>query len=202
MKQFLVPVLAATVVLTACGNAKVKEAHKNEDGTTTPTSYDMNSLKKMQEGTDEMTKKTEALKKLTPLSLDQLKALLPETLNGIKRTNYNANSAAGYAVVEGDYQKDDTTDLKVMIYDCAGEAGAGMYTLTYWSAMNVQQESEKEYAKTVDFNGGKAVENYKKDSKESSLMYVANDRLLVSLNGRNMEPSALKEAAQSLDFKL
>ena len=115
MKQFLVPVLAATVVLTACGNAKVKEAHKNEDGTTTPTSYDMNSLKKMQEGTDEMTKKTEALKKLTPLSLDQLKALLPETLNGIKRTNYNANSAAGYAVVEGDYQKDDTTDLKVMI---------------------------------------------------------------------------------------
>ena len=77
-----------------------------------------------------------------------------------------------------------------------------MYTLTYWSAMNVQQESEKEYAKTVDFNGGKAVENYKKDSKESSLMYVANDRLLVSLNGRNMEPSALKEAAQSLDFKL
>ena len=202
MKQILFPALACAILLTACGNAKVKESHKNEDGTVTTTSYDMNSLKKMQEGTDEMTKKTEELKKLKPLSLDQLKALLPETLAGIKRTNYNANSAAGYAVVEGDYQKDDTTNLKVMIYDCAGEAGAGMYTLTYWSAMNVQQESDKEYTKTVDFNGAKAVENYKKDQKESSLMYVANDRLLVALTGRNMDPSALKEAAQSLQLKL
>lgn len=202
MKHILFPMLAAAFFLTACGNAKVKDAHKNEDGTTTTTTYDMSNLKKMQEGTDEMTKKTEELKKLTPLSLDQLKALLPETLAGMKRTNYNANSSMGYAMVEGEYQKDDTTNMKVMLYDCAGEAGAGMYTLTYWSAMNFQQESEKEYTKTVDFKGGKAIENYKKDNKESSLTYVSNDRLLVVLNGRNIEPSALKEAAQSLDLKL
>ena len=202
MKQVLFPALATAFLLSACGNAKVKDAHKNEDGTTTTTTYDMNSLKKMQEGTDEMTKKTEELKKLTPLTLDQLKALLPETLAGIKRTNFNANSAAGYATVEGEYRKDDSTNLKVMIYDCAGEAGASFYTLTYWSAMNFQQESEKEYTKTIDFKGGKAIENYKKDQKESSLTYVANDRLLVAITGDNMEPSALKEAAQSLDLKL
>jgi hypothetical protein len=202
MKQILLPAIAATLFLAACSNAKVKDAHKNEDGTTTTTTYDMNNLKKMQEGTDEMTQKTEALKKLKPLSLDQLKVLLPETLNGIKRTNYNTSSTAGYSIAEGEYQKDDTTNMKVTIYDCAGEAGAGFYTLTYWSAMNFQQESEKEYTKTIDFKGGKAIENYKKDQKESSLTYFAADRLLVALTGRNVEPSALKEAAQNLDLKL
>jgi len=73
-----------------------------------------------------MTKKVEELKKLTPLSLDQLKGLLPEELNGIKRTDYNTSSTMGYAVAEGTYKKDDTTDMKVMIYDCAGEAGSAM----------------------------------------------------------------------------
>jgi hypothetical protein len=202
MKQIILPAIASAFLLTACGNAKVKDAQKNEDGTTTTTTYDMNNLKKMSEGTDEMTKKTEELKKLTPLSLDQLKTLLPETLNGIKRTDYNANSSMGYAMVDGEYKKDDTTNLKVMLYDCAGEAGAGMYTLTYWSAMNFQQESEKEYTKTIDFKGAKAIENFKKDQNESSLTYFSNDRLLVVLNGRNMGPDALKQAAQSLDIKL
>lgn len=202
MKQAFLPAFASFFLLTACGNAKVKDSHKNEDGTTTTTTYDMGNLKKMSENTDEMTKKTEELKKLTPLSLDELKALLPEALAGLKRTNYNASSAAGYAAVEGDYQKDDTIGLRVMIYDCAGETGAGFYTLTYWGAMNFQQESEHEYTKTIDFNGGKAIENFKKEQKQSSLTYVSNNRLLVVLNGTNMEPSVLKEAAQNLDFKL
>ena len=176
--------MAAALLAAACNNTKVKDAHKNEDGSTTTTTYDMGSLKKMSEGTDEMTKKTEELKKLKPLDLGQLKALLPETLAGLKRTNYNTSSTMGYAVAEGEYQKDDTTNLKVMINDCAGEAGAGMYTLTYWGAMNFQQESEKEYTKTIDFKGAKAIENFKKEQKESSLTYVANERLLVVLNGR------------------
>lgn len=201
MKQAFLPLMAA-LLLGACGNnAKVKSVQKSEDGTTT-TTYDMKDLKKMAEGTDEMTKKTEELKALKPLTLDRLKTLLPGELAGIKRTACHASSAMGYAMVEGDYRKDDTTEVKVMIYDCAGEAGAGWYTLTYWGALNYQQESDKEYTKTVDFNGGRAVENYNKDDRESSLTYTASDRLLVLLRGRNLEPAALKQAAQDLPLKL
>lgn len=68
--------------------------------------------------------------------------------------------------------------------------------------MNFQQESEKEYTKTIDFKGAKAIEKYNKESKQSSLTYVANDRLLVIMEGRNMEPSELKSAAENLNFKL
>lgn len=203
MKQVLSPAVVF-FLLAACSNAKMKESHKNDDGTTTipTTTYDMNSLKKMSENTDEMARKTEELKKLAPLTLDRLKALLPGTLNGIARTDYNASSTAGYSIANGEYKKDDSTDLQLTVYDCAGEAGAGWYAMTYWGAMNVQQESEKEYTKTIELKGGKAIENFKKEQKESSLTYFANDRLLIVLNGRNMAPPALKEAAQSLDLKL
>lgn len=200
MKRLLLAAFASLLLLTACGNAKVNDSHKDEDGAT--TTYDMGSLKKMSEATGEMARKTEELKKLTPLNLGQLKALLPETLLGIKRTACNANSAAGYGMADGEYRKDDATSLSVMIYDCAGETGSAWYTLTYWGAMNVQQESEHEYTKTIDFKGGKAIENFKKGQKQSSLTYVANNRLLVVLNGTNIEPPALKEAAQSLDLRL
>ncbi len=202
MKQVLLPALLCAIFFVACSNNKLKSSQKNEDGTTTTTTVDMDNLKKMSDATDEMSKKTEELKKLPPLTLDQLKALLPETLNGIKRTEYNANSSMGYATVTGGYKKDDTTNINLMVYDCAGEAGSGFYAATYWGAMNFQQESEHEYTKTIDFKGGRAIENFKKEQKESSLTYVANDRLLVVLNGRNVEPSELKSAADGLNLKL
>jgi hypothetical protein len=203
MKRLLLSTFAASLLFASCGNdAKVKSVTKNEDGTTTTTSYDAESIQKMADAGDEMTKKTEELKKLTPLTLEQLKSLLPEELNGIKRTNYNTQNAMGYAVAEGDYNAEDNKGLKVVIYDCAGEAGASMYSLTYWGAMNFQQESEKEYTKTIEFNGGKAIENYRKDDNITTLTYVANDRMVVVLTGNKMDPGSVKDAAQKLELKL
>lgn len=203
MKHLLLPALASFFLLSSCGNdAKVKSVQQNEDGSTTTTTVDMENLQKMSDGADEMTKKVEELKKLAPLSLDQLKSLLPEELNGMKRTNYNTQNTMGYAVAQGEYQGEGDKNLSVVIYDCAGEAGSGMYSITYWGAMNFQQDSEKEYTKTIDFNGAKAIENYKKDANISTLTYVGHDRLVVVLTGNKMEPSAVKDAAKQLELKL
>jgi hypothetical protein len=200
MKRFLFPFCFLSLLFAACGNdAKVKSVQKDEDGTETTTTVD---LQKMAEASDHSEKKIEELKKLTPLSLEQLKTLLPEELNDIKRTSYNASSTMGYAMVEGTYQKDDHTELKLVVYDCAGEAGSGFYALTYWGAMNFQQENDNEYTKTVDFKGGKAIENYRKADHHSSLTYLSNDRILVILTSENMDPGALKTAASNLAFKL
>jgi hypothetical protein len=199
MKQLLLPALLATLTFTACNNdKKVTATEKSADGTETTTSVD---VKAMSSSADEMTKKMEALKKLTPLTTDQLKALLPEEINGIKQTEYNTSAAAGYALAQGEYKKDDSTEVELMIYDCAGEAGSAWYSLSYWGAMNYQQENSSEYTKTIDFMGGKALENYHKNNHETTLTYVTNDRLLVVLKGRNMSPDEIKAAAQSLKLK-
>jgi len=203
MKRLLLSTVISAFIFSSCGNdTKVKEVKKNEDGTTTTTSYDVDDAKKMANTGNEIQKKMENLKKLAPLTMDQLKTLLPEELSGMKRSDLKTTSAMGYAVAEAKYKKDEDEELKAMVYDCAGTAGSTLYMGTYMGAMNFQQESEKEYTKTINFKGGKAVEKYEKDRNRSTLTYVSNDRLLVVLEGKNMDPAALKATAEDLNFSL
>jgi PBP1b-binding outer membrane lipoprotein LpoB len=195
----IVYVAVIAILFTACkGKNKITTTTTDENGNKTTTQVD---VKSMQETANDMTKKIDELKKLTPLNMDQLKALVPEELNGIKRTNFSANSTMGFSTVEGEYPKDDTTNLKISVFDCAGEAGSGIYSLNYFTKMNYQQESNNGYTKTIDFMGGKAVEEVRKDQNECSLTYVGNDRLLITITGRNMTPDDLKKAAQQLNIK-
>jgi hypothetical protein len=194
------PVLLLILAFAACKNNKTKEATiVSDDGKTKVTIDPTNTASQA----DEMTKKTEELKKLTPLTLDQLKALLPEELIGMKRSNFNANTAMGFAVADATYkgEGDENKELKLTIWDCAGEAGAGFYTLTYWSQFNMQSESDDGYTKSVSFNGGKAIESYKKGQNQYNLTFTSGDRLLVSVEGENIGLDAVKQAAQSLSLK-
>ncbi len=201
MKSFYSLLLLGGLALAACNNdKKVTHTETSDDGTTTTTSIDMSE---MESNADEMTQKMEELKKLKPLSLDQLKALLPEEINGTKRNSFNANSTMGFAMAEATYQKEnEDKELKLAIFDCAGEAGSGIYGMSYWTKMNMQQESDDGYVKTVNFNGDKAVETFKKGSNEASLTYVAAERLLVTLSGYNMSTDEVKAIGENLKLKL
>ena len=203
MKYFFPAMLSICFLLTACkSDKKTTDSGTTDDGTSTASSTASGDASSTAPDQDAMNKKMEELKKLTPLTVDQLKGLLPEELNGIKRTSFNANSTMGFAVAEAEYRKDDSTVIKLDIYDCAGEAGAGIYGLNYWTKMNMQSESSDGYTKTFDFMGNKAVETYEKNSNQYTLTFAANDRLLVVLSGRNTGIDALKDAAKSLKLKV
>ena len=197
MRAFILFLLITGFCLTACNNNKPKGITvKSEDGTT--TTIDVN---KMAASADEMQKRTEELQKLPPLSLDQLKALLPDQLMGAPRSNQNVSSGMGTGIATADYVTNDSTKIKLMIYDCAGNGGAGFYSAQYLGLMNFQQDNDNEYTKTVDFNGGKAVEHHNKSSNDYTLTYFGGDRFLVTLEGENVGPDALKQAAQSINLK-
>ena len=83
--------------------------------------------------------------------------------------------------------------------DCAGEAGSGFYALNYWTKMTMESENDQGYTKTVDFMGGKAVEDYKKYNNSYTLTFTANDRLLITLQGQNLSLDVLKDAAKALN---
>jgi hypothetical protein len=146
-------------------------------------------------------KKVEKLNKLLPLSLDLVKALLPEELAGIKKTSADANNSMGFSAGQAEYVKDDTAKIRLSIFDCAGEAGSGFYSVNYWNKLNNNTENEKGYTKTIDFNGGKAIEGYDKETAEYRLMYLSGDRYLVGISGEHIGLDAVKSAAKSLDIK-
>lgn len=199
MRHLILRCLIAASLLSACNNNKKPSevTITSEDGKEKVT-VDPNMGSKTAEA---MTEKIEELKKLTPLSMDELKAMIPEEFMGMKRTNFNANSMMGTGTCSATYKSDDGKQLQVTIFDCAGEAGAGIYSLRYWTMWNFQQEDDNGYQKTIDFNGGKAIEKYSKGNDEYGLTYVANDRLLVTLEGEKIGLDGVKDAAKSLNLK-
>jgi hypothetical protein len=198
MKQVFILFSAAICLLTACNNNKKPGITvKSEDGKTT-TTIQPNDLA---EAADAYQKKAEELQKLSPYTLDQMKAMLPEEIAGAKRSKFSANSAMGAAYAEGQYPINDSTEIELKIFDCAGQAGAGIYSMQYLGMMNFQSESDDEYSKTIDFKGGRAVEHLDKRSNRGTLTYVSGDRLLVTLEGRNTGVDILKQVANSLNLK-
>lgn len=193
MKKSLLIILSASVFFAAC-NSEPKITQKDE------TANDA-KVKSVAAPVDPLVEKMEELKTLPPIGLDELSAWLPSQLNGSKRSNLTMSSDMGYAVAHADYEKNSKTDMRVTVYDCAGEAGAEKYKTVFANKMKDQQENEEGYTKTIDFMGGKAVEHYEKKNKLTTLTYLANDRILVVVSARNFEPEAVREAAEKIGKK-
>ena len=199
MKQIILVFVAITLFLGACNNKKPKETTviTSDDGKEKVTI----NTNQMQNAMQDMEKQKSELEKLTPLSMDQLKALIPETMMGAKRTNFSASSAMGAGSAQGEYELNDSTRVSLNIYDCAGSAGAGIYSMQYMSMFNFQQESDDEYTRTIDFNGGKAFEHCEKASNDCTISYFSGGRFLVTLEGDHVGADALKQVAKGLNIK-
>src|SRR5258705_4543866 len=199
MKRIISLLVATNMLLIACNNNKPKETTviTSPDGKETVTV----DAQKMQNAAQDMEKQKTELEKLTPLTMDQLKAMIPETLMGAKRTNYSASTAMGAGSAQGDYELNDSTRLSLNIYDCAGSAGSGIYSMQYMSMFNFLQESDEEYTKTIDFNGGKAFEHCEKATNNCTLSYFSGGRFLVKLESDHVCAAALKKTASGLNIK-
>lgn len=195
MRIFSLAVLAICLLATACLHREKKFTVKTEDGGKATF-----SLKDMAGRAEEMNKRTEELKKLTPVSSETIKGFFGEELLGMKRTEFNAVNSMGYTVGNAAYAKDDSTEIQLGIYDCAGESGAGFYSLQVFTAFNMSRENDMGYSKTIDFKGGKALEEYEKMNNTYKLAFMAAERFWVTLDGRNVSLDDLKRAAESLDF--
>jgi hypothetical protein len=198
MKQITSFLLCATLLLAACKNNKPKEITIPGSDGKEKISIDLN---KIQDAAKDMEKQKAELEKLTPLSLEQLKALLPETLIGAPRKSYETNASMGAGLATAKYELNDSTDVKLNIWDCGGSGGAGIYGMQYMTLWNIQQDNDREYSKTIDFNGGKAMEHCYKENNNCTLTYFTGGRYLVTLEGNNVGADALKQAAGSLNIK-
>ncbi|MUH37281.1 hypothetical protein D9O36_15630 [Zobellia amurskyensis] len=134
----------------------------------------------------------EKLKNAVPLTNEQLKEWLPQNLGPLERTGFKVGQAGMYQVnsVEGTYKKaEDKKTLSVMIIDGAGPTGSMMAT-SYGLLGNFEMETEDEYKhqQTVEINGIKAQQIYKKKSNDTQLMFAYEDRFLVTINANDMLP--------------
>ena len=146
----------------------------------------------------EFDSKIEDLQKLKPYSNDEMKALLPETLGGVTRSNVNVTNMMGTSYASADYEINDSTTVSLKILDCAGEAGAGIYSIQFLAALREQHEDEHEITRTINFNGEKAIEHFEKNGSEAALMWMAKGRLMATLEGNDVSIEKIRELAAGL----
>jgi len=198
-KQLFVFVSAAFLI--ACSGGSKKTEVKDEATNSTEESSSSTSTPTTAASLDESQKRVEELKKVQPLSNEEMKAMFPEQVMGMKRSSFSVNNTLGYASGEATYKKDDTTTYKITVFDCAGEAGAGFYGMKILAGYNLEREDDNGYEKTVTFKGQKAFESFRKYNNEYSLNFLDNERFWVAFEGRNTGLDNLKEFANNFNFK-
>jgi hypothetical protein len=143
-------------------------------------------------------------KKVETVDYKELKALLPESLPGMKRTDASGekNAAMGMQVsnAEGRYRADDGSSMTIKITDIGSMTGlAGMATYA-WARTEVDRESDNSYEKTSTFGGYKSREKYDKSSKSGEVSVLVGDRFVVEADGNNVDMDAIKGALGKVDL--
>src|SRR5687767_2660893 len=189
------PILFILVsVITSCDNNK--DPKKKDE-----SKIDSAGIESRKTAIEKSERTMEELEKLTPMTEEQLKGLMPETLMETPLSNYSFNDGMGASLVSGEYKINDSTDLSINIYDCAGAGGAGLYNLQFAGQLDYTTDNPNEYTRVIDFNGGKAIEHCMKAKVECSLTYFSGGRFLVIMEGNSLTADQLKQLAKNIKIK-
>jgi hypothetical protein len=198
MKRLIAFLLSISILTVACKGPKDKIVIKDDKGNKVASASVNETVKKMEESAN----KAEDLKKLTPLSIEQVKALIPNEVLGMPRTSFEGNSSAGYATAKGTYKGEGDKAVDIEVIDCAGEMGSMIYYGRFFSLWNFERSDDNGYEKTVDFNGGKSIEKYSKSNERYELTSFANERFFVHVEGEKVGLDDIKKVAKDLNLKV
>lgn len=146
----------------------------------------------------------EELQKVTPLTNDQLKAWLPDEVNGMKRTGYKAGQGSymQIAMIEATYSNEDKSKkFKIEIMDGAGQMGAAATAgVRILFSQDFEEEDEYKSRRTVTKNGVKAIEEYRKNNNNSDIQLFHGERFFLNAKGTNMDTDETWEAIGELNM--
>jgi hypothetical protein len=144
-------------------------------------------------------------KKVNPVDFRELKALLPETVGNLKRTNIEgekvsamgmniSNSNANYS----DAENNVSIDLKITdLGSVSGLSGMAAYG---WYMVDIDKEDDNGYEKTITYKGNKGYEKYDTQGKYGEISILVAKRFIVEANGNNVSMDQMKVAIDMIDF--
>ena len=192
---------AAALVLFCCSKEESKQ--KAKSGGLSDVVSNVKNYSKINSSVQDVSKNIETLKKMTLLTNEELKALLPEELLALKRKELSVgdNAMMQLASAEAKYSDGDQKKIKLEIMDGAGETGSAMVSILMMSFnMNKEKITETGYEKTAEINGNKAIikENSGENYVNSSIQMVAKNRYLITLTGDGISYDDLEKALNQL----
>jgi len=136
------------------------------------------------------------------LAPDQIKAFLPDSLGGLKRTSLSAqrNSAMGMQISQAsaDYAADGGQHITLEVSDTGG--AKGFMSLAAAMAPEEEKQTEHGYEKTYSADGNLVHEEWDTQSKYGEYSVVVGKRFTVKANGNVDDIEQLKQAMASVDL--
>ena len=204
LKRFFIGVIISGMLISCGGN----KSSESDDSGSMGLSEAIGGLRNLNKATDvakDWEKVQDRLIAETPRTNDEIKALFPEMLAGMKRNSFSVGDAQMMGVNGGEasYSNDEGKSVEVSVLDGAGEMGASMvamYALTL--SMETEEETETGYSKTTKFNGSRATvkENSYDGRVDSEITTLVSDRYIVSLNGSGLSLKELERVYGELNL--
>ncbi|HVV96155.1 MAG TPA: Yip1 family protein [Rhodanobacteraceae bacterium] len=136
------------------------------------------------------------------LAPDLLKPFVPETLGGMKRTDFSAerNGAMGMQVSEAHATYSDGANRSLRLEVTDTGSAKGFLSLAGWAAVQNDKETDHGYEKTYKDGGRLVHEQWDGSSKSGEYGVVLGDRFAVKVSGDADSMDQLKAAIGSLNL--
>ena len=191
--------LALLFVFAACGEKAKETTKKAKEAKETFGNFTKiaNEAKKAGEDIQKMSE-------LDPLTSEDFKNWMPEKIGDMNRTGFknNAMGAMKVASSEATYKNESgEKELRVTVIDGAGTGSFAIAGIRMASQMDMEEQNEYGYKKTVKYNGGKAMEEYKNNSNRTELQFLHDERFGVTVDARGMDAKETWALVDDLQLK-
>ncbi|MEM7083120.1 MAG: hypothetical protein AAF465_10330 [Pseudomonadota bacterium] len=201
--HFLLVVALATVV-AACGGESADEERGQFN-----IDKDINlSGEKAEEMVRNLEEAVSQLgKKVDVVSARDLKAVMPERLDGMTRTAYSANKKGlegfSFSASTATFEEDDGRGvLELSVTDIGNIQGFAQFGLDMLD-MEIDEENQDGFQRTVDYKGHKSYQRMSKvrSGSESEMVVFVDGRIIVRAGGVNIAWDQVEEAVDAISVR-
>lgn len=182
MKKFILPFIILSALI-ACKDNPVSKKIKETKETVSNTTNAVKEISRMQDDIKD-------LSGVEPLTNEELKAWLPDDIQGMKRISYKAGQVGmmGISSIEATYANEDKSKkFSINLIDGAGEMGASVTAgMRMMMTQDFEEEDEYSIRRTQTRNGKKVIEEFEKDNSQSKIQFMENNRFYIEAEGKNM----------------
>ena len=140
-----------------------------------------------------------------PVDFRALKALLPETISGLKRGEESGEKAGAMGIkvshAQARYAGGGDKSLRLKITDAGSMSGFAGLASAGWALVDIDRESEAGYEKTSSVDGRKMYEKWNKNDKSGEVNVIVSSRFIIEIRGSGIEMKDLKQAIAAIDLK-
>lgn len=202
IKKFLVTLSIVLFIIFGCGENKQNpenQTNKSESGN------NKSDLENFAENMKNLSESFNEGKKVNPVDFRDLKALLPEQIGTLKRTNASGEKSSAMGIniskAEADYREEQGNKrIDIEITDLGSVTGLSAFAAYGWYMAEIDKETNDGYEKTFTYKGNKGYEKYNNKYQNGDISVLVAKRFVVEINGDNVSMDEMKAALDMIDI--